>query len=93
MRYRLGADKFDEMNVVIIQKALGIAVSREASVTHPPDPDGPPETDALPGEASPEESNPTPADKHQGKLKIDATVADQMIAYPTDLNLLNDTRQ
>ncbi len=32
-------------------------------------------------------------DKGQDKLMIDATVADQMIAYPTDLNLLNESRQ
>ena len=31
--------------------------------------------------------------KPKGKLKIDATVADQMIKYPTDLDLLNDSRQ
>jgi transposase, IS5 family len=32
-------------------------------------------------------------DKNKGKLKIDATVADQYIKYPTDLNLLNESRQ
>ncbi|MCB0838345.1 MAG: transposase [Bacteroidetes bacterium] len=29
---------------------------------------------------------------HKGKLKIDATVADQLIEYPTDLKLLNQAR-
>lgn len=30
---------------------------------------------------------------NKGKLKLDATVADQYISYPTDLNLLNEGRQ
>lgn len=30
---------------------------------------------------------------HKGKLKLDATVADQYIKYPTDLNLLNESRE
>jgi len=30
---------------------------------------------------------------HQGELLMDATVAPQDIAYPTDLNLLNDSRE
>ena len=30
---------------------------------------------------------------HQGELKVDATVAPQQIAYPTDLDLLNTSRQ
>jgi len=32
------------------------------------------------------------ADTPQGKLKIDATVADQYIRYPTDLSLVNEAR-
>ena len=32
-------------------------------------------------------------DKPQGKLMIDATVTDEMIVYPTDLNLLNESRE
>ncbi len=31
LRYRLGADKFDAMNVVIIQKALGVPLSDQAA--------------------------------------------------------------
>src|SRR5699024_5290179 len=33
---------------------------------------------------------PTPAPK--GKLKIDATVADQYVRYPNDLSLVNEAR-
>ena len=31
--------------------------------------------------------------KHQGKLMLDATVAEQAIRYPTDLGLLNEARE
>lgn len=31
--------------------------------------------------------------ENKGKLKLDATVADQNIAYPTDLSLLNEARE
>jgi len=37
-----------------------------------------------------DEDNPLP---NKGKLKLDATVADQYICYPTDLRLLNEARQ
>lgn len=32
-------------------------------------------------------------EQNSGKLKLDATVADQMIKYPTDLDLLSDSRE
>lgn len=83
------------MNVVVIQKALGIPMSQKAPVVPPPGQDGPPpEADAVSEEQSSEVSTPAPTtDKRKGKLKIDATVADQMISYPTDLNLLNESRK
>lgn len=54
-----------------------------------------PETENVPAhDAAPEE---TPAGKetpkNKGTLKIDATVADQQIRYPTDLGLLNNCRE
>lgn len=39
--------------------------------------------------SSPEETDST---KNKGKLKIDATVADQYIRYPNDLSLVNEAR-
>lgn len=35
----------------------------------------------------------TPPSTHQGELLMDATVAPQNIAFPTDLNLLNESRE
>jgi len=40
-----------------------------------------------------EEKLPVPAIVNRGKMIIDATVCPQDIAYPTDLNLLNDARK
>jgi hypothetical protein len=38
------------------------------------------------------DQNPTPS-KNKGKLKLDATVADAHIKYPTDVDILNDSRE
>lgn len=40
-----------------------------------------------------EDSQPQNEEKHQGKLIVDATVAEQMIRFPTDLDLLNEARE
>jgi len=39
-----------------------------------------------------DDADPTPV-KNKGTLKVDATIADQMIKYPTDVELLNDARE
>ena len=50
-----------------------------------PDDKGPPLTQACPTD----NGEPT----HQGKLIVDATVAEQAIRYPTDIRLLNEARE
>ncbi len=40
-----------------------------------------------------EKSDPEKKPTHQGKLILDATVAEQAIRYPTDLSLLNEARE
>lgn len=54
----------------------------------PDQPDQEQTTFAESGSSSPEEPI-----THKGELLMDATVAPQDIAYPTDLNLLNDSRE
>lgn len=44
-----------------------------------------------PKEDNPEDSNANPT--HNGRVIFDATACPQDIAYPTDLNLLNDSRE
>jgi len=53
-------------------------------------------TDLLIKQCFPHKIKQAPKGKslpNKGKLKLDATVADQYISYPTDLNLLNEGRQ
>lgn len=107
LRYRLGADKFDQMSASIISTALGLPNDQsenEAIIDASRDDEEQPkdsspllvEGQQQPAHAEPERKETesivkTP--KAKGKLKLDATIADQMIKYPTDLDLLNDSRQ
>jgi transposase, IS5 family len=78
IRKRLGNEKFDAFNAEIIRRYQ----------------------EAEKGKSSKKNKNSTvsQADKNdstpnKGTLKIDASVADQYITYPTDLKLLNTCRQ
>ena len=44
-------------------------------------------------QARQEDDNDTSPPTHKGKLVVDATVAEQAIRYPTDLGLLNESRE
>lgn len=103
LRYRLGADKFDQMSASLIATAFGLPNDQsedEDRTDVPQDNDQSADTSIVeaqqpaPGEIDKKETEfivETP--KVKGKLKLDATVADQMIKYPTDLDLLNDSRE
>lgn len=79
IRKRLGKDEFDKMNSIIISKAL-------ASETK--------ESDDIDKHGNTNEpDNKSKECTHKGKMLVDATVAEQKIAYPTDLNLLNQSRE
>ena len=105
LRYRLGADKFDAMSRQLILKSEGreeaaqidlddhingiTNSNRDRAETHK----------GLDELQSPTEISPAQTTKGQepktnkGVLIVDATVADQMIAYPTDLGLLSISRE
>ncbi len=75
---------------VLIQKEKQAAVKsgdgkKKASAS-------PPSSDAT-TKASPISKDESETATHQGRLLIDATVADQMIRFPTAINLLNDARE
>lgn len=78
-RKRLGIDQINEIN----EKILGLQSSNDNDQSD------------FPGNASvqtqKEDSTSAPI-THKGKLITDATACPQDIAYPTDLNLLNDAR-
>jgi len=96
LRKRMGAEKFDLMNQEIINRSEEVTKvqkkkaksdsAREGNDTKPKGQS--PTTEG--GNSDKQTSKELP---NHGKLKIDATVSDQMILYPTDLGLLNRARE
>lgn len=109
LRYRLGADKFDQMSASLIATAFELpndqSENNESIESELKDISQPTDTTdsveikeeaqqpAQQIEKEETECTVVEAPKAKGKLKLDATVADQMIKYPTDLDLLNDSRE
>jgi hypothetical protein len=88
LRYRLGADKFDAMTRQII---LIVEGRQEPEVN---DPDDSQASDYLQDDATTTGKKSEKKSKgNKGVLIVDATVADQMIAYPTDLGLIARSRE
>jgi IS5 family transposase len=82
LRDRLGIDAFEQLNQAFIEgvrKAEDLKEKQKRKNKEKDDPDS--------GEPSSEEP------KNQGVLILDASVAPQDIKFPTDLDLLNDTRE
>lgn len=79
LRKRMGGAAYEAMNQAILDLAEGRTGTKDGPT--PQDPAGEEQDQDL----------PPPANK--GELKVDATVAPQKIAYPTDLGLLNEARE
>jgi hypothetical protein len=100
LRYRLGADKFDAMTRQIILRSEKKEDAGEKDLNDPDD-DVPvnnldrsaEEEDLSEDEGSKQTTTEEKPKKNKGKLIMDATVADQMIAHPTDLGLLSRSRE
>ena len=90
LRKRMGKEAFDEMNDLIISKALGIKKGKDSKEKKTDN--GFPSAEKSKEQLDKKESKEEEV-KNKGKLKIDATVVDQMIVYPTDLSLLNRSRE
>ena len=100
LRNRLGADKFDAMTRQIILRSQKKEDAAEKDLTDPNDDmtinklDQGIEGNELKGnKGSKEKATEEKPGKNKGKLIMDATVADQMIAYPTDMGLLSRSRE
>ncbi|MBK5247656.1 MAG: IS5 family transposase, partial [Peptostreptococcaceae bacterium] len=78
IRKRLGNEDFDKMNQIIIAKALNLNPQKENSDFEDDEKD---------------DENISDKPKNKGKLRLDATIADAHIKFPTDLSLLNDSRE
>jgi hypothetical protein len=77
IRKRLGVSEFNSMNDEIISKALGEKFTKEEESQ----------------DNQERNDNNTTVKQNKGKLKLDATVADAHIKYPTDVDVLNDSRE
>jgi hypothetical protein len=99
LRYRLGAEKFDAMTRQIILRSEKKYDEAEEDLD---DQDNDvemnmldtdiKESDLEENEEKPKATTRKPK-KNKGKLIMDATVADQMISYPTDFGLLARSRE
>ncbi len=78
LRERMGGEVFLRMNKAILDLAEGHAKVK-------------PKTQGS--NKKKDKGQDPPTRTHKGVLKIDATVAPQKIAFPTDLNLLNEARE
>lgn len=88
LRYRLGVEKFDAMSCEIIKRAEKNKSDKKTKTTAKVD--NPADTDKKQNGTDNKQEE---IQKNKGKLLLDATVADQMIAYPTDLGLVNACRE
>jgi len=105
LRYRLGADKFDAMTRQIILTSEGkheaarkdLDDNRNDVNTNKADKDrtssGPQINQASNQASSVKNEGEEKPRGNKGLLIVDATVADQMIAYPTDLGLIARSRE
>jgi len=96
IRKRMGADMFESFEQAIVEQAISIQKRKQEVVKNNDDkgdpPTSPPLDDATTEapSGSEDESNEV---THHGRLLMDATVADQMIRFPTDVSLLNHARE
>lgn len=83
IRKRLGNDEFDKFNRIVIDKSERIK-SHQARIKTQSSQSKENNQDEDQG------SSPLP---NKGTMKVDATIADQEITFPTDLKLLNVSRE
>ena len=82
IRKRLGGEEFDKFNCIVIERSEDIKPHQSRIKSK------------LSSKKSGRDDDKEPDDlKNKGTLKVDATVADQEVKYPTDLNLLNQGRE
>jgi hypothetical protein len=100
LRYRLGVDKFDAMTRQIILRSEKKEEAAEKDLNDPGDDitmnkseDDAEGVDIKGNRVSKETQTEEKPGRNKGKLIMDATVADQMIAYPTDVGLLSRSRE
>lgn len=86
IRKRMGAASFDKWNELVIEKADALKPKGKKRI------DGKDQKGEGNDQDTPKTPEGVPA-TNKGSIKIDATVANQKIAYPTDGGLLNTARE
>ncbi|MEL6987905.1 MAG: IS5 family transposase [Bacteroidota bacterium] len=97
-RKRMGVEAFEQMNQSLLIKA-GLIAEPAKEKSQPPE-----DSDSGQGQDSPSDSDSVSASNstkqgkesnslNKGKLLIDAMVCEQMIQYPTDLDLVSRSRK
>jgi len=91
IRRWMGVECFARLNDRLLAEAIRIQQAQKADChrTHNGKKKDPPEG------STPEEQDPGVGSQvpHQGIMKLDATIADQAIRYPTDVSLLKECRE
>ena len=95
-RKRLGNDTFNRFSDVLLQVCFANKIKTDDLEQHNINPTDTTDTTDTTDNSDNKEITPSPELQqlpNKGKLKLDATVADQNITYPNDLGLLNKARE
>jgi len=98
IRKRMGTDMFENFEQAIVDQAVSIQKRKQATAKNNDAKKNPPAspptddtaTETIPASTESDNSNEV---THHGRSLMDATVADQMIRFPTDVSLLNQARE
>ncbi len=93
IRKRLGADQINQINERVLKIAADRKKPSSSKDSKESEEDVPPKDEQDDNTASTASTSNGDEPTHDGRLIVDATVCPQDIAYPTDLNLLNDARE
>lgn len=89
IRKRLGDEEFNKMSYLIIEKSEALQAAAKAKNEKKKEKT---ESDSSDSNSS-KDKEKIEQPENKGKLILDATVANQAIKYPNDLDLLNDARE
>ena len=94
IRKRLGSEEFDEFNDIVIKRSENLKPKRKRIIKSDKDDHKKGGKSGGSESLSAGEKGPEKKDiPNQGKLKLDASIADQYITAPNDLKLVNRARE
>jgi len=93
IRKRMGSSSFDKWNELVIEKADSLKSRKHRNITKETNEDEPKSDQPTPSTEEQFNNKSEENRPNKGTLKVDATVANQKIVYPTDAGLLNTARK